>query len=1495
MVAYRLSGSIAGHPAGYYRKQFKQDTSMNPTPFNLSVLKTGSFLQLDDSGKFLVSKAGSVHTEWKLPASIPGKVYKPSLIQTLAFGEVSLSWTSGWFTVKAKSKAQWGINVARFSGKPTLKVAVGRDGKRVTITLKGARFPGFDLSADLVATLSLHGQTTTLAIDFPFCGFSAKDVPLVKWLEGSAPASALVFFDDFICRVTTGVHLRLAGVTWATFNPSWLFVFGGGQPFVDLTTEGDTISSTALALALLAPGMPSVLPLPANRRAALFIPEKTPFDMPLWPERASGWRFMHPAPAFSQLFIEADEQLDGSVRRAMTAVGAVGSTIFFEPGADLLNDFMTPFAIPLLKPLYVAVYSGDGVRLGATLLASRASIPLTAHTAGCSLYLGAVPRRPGFMLTDIPPGDSAPGLLFLGSPGEPLQQGLPFSLIATAPRMGDFVVDPMPPLAPSTMLLAISPIGRELTPAEGVIALSDTKPEAHILLPDWIVTQIVRPRDLMVIGLQFLGLRPAFSGAKPGRLLRSSADVSRILVYFPPQSMGELASFEDEKLHAGDDSVDPIPINYRSSGLSRLAFDLPDDTARIDYTPGELLNWKDGVLIPRLDARAVSSEDTVPDGKKFVQAKPGIFRIALSDGWFTPVADSGRSIVLQKQKAPALDTTVIEAPYRLLLSPDQHGCWDSDISTAMKSGSRAVLWHTRLGAKARGQASPLVRAIWSVDNTPGISKDPFGEKASLLPEDRNFLVTNSAKIGVDAKLMMLTSLGAWLNLDGDWSSLPDDEVTLEKWLHRSTLGRDQFVQVVKRGYLYPFGHKAVLVEITERKFGQKPAGYVGAWLRKRNFIVVKEFERNYAEDQEKHGVFVHQGREIPFRSVRVLTKVTRLLDLPRQLISPDIEVPDSSDGVPVSDTAFWPRAGDSDFMFHLNATDWSGNIVEFSAPLAFVRNDVCRDTVKGKKNVDLVVANQQNGSDANRKMYAFGGQKLFFAQPKGGQDEALEATLIGFKGVVSTVKSTEAWHRPFYPKMTTAKVVVPAMRQFAGITSANVISYYQRYLDEGFGGSNSNGEIYVKFDSGVAVAYGSDNKTDKAGGIISPGMLAGGLSRAHGPVGVASAGDNSLNNYASGIFNPAEFFSGMSAKILGGLDLFSILETVSGFDTSDLVSIPRWVNNVLADGSIRRTFTWKTDQLKGDAGSFTSSTGRSLEVDCQVIVKPASADIKTRVNAVMKKFDITLAEVIKISFNEFSMLVESGSKPKVNVDITNVSFEGGLSFVSAIAEALHLDSFKDASGIDVSPEGISLSYGIQLPSIQLGVLALRNLALNASATLPFIGDPFRARFALSERQDPFSISVSFFTGGGFFAIGVGLDGVEMVEVSLEFGGNFSLDIGVASGGVHAMAGIYIKYLSTATESYTELTGYVRLGGSLSVLGLIGISVEFYLSLSYVNQNGHKKAWGEARMTVEISILFFSIDVELKVRREFAGDSADPVFGDTFAEEDWNSYLEAFAA
>src|SRR6202023_3032345 len=88
------------------------------------------------------------------------------------------------------------------------------------------------------------------------------------------------------------------------------------------------------------------------------------------------------------------------------------------------------------------------------------------------------------------------------------------------------------------------------------------------------------------------------------------------------------------------------------------------------------------------------------------------------------------------------------------------------------------------------------------------------------------------------------------------------------------------------------------------------------------------------------------------------------------------------------------------------------------------------------------------------------------------------------------------------------------------------------------------------------------------------------------------------------------------------------------------------------------------------------------------------------------------------------------------------------------------------------------------------VFSLQNLKFDAGLTIPFDGTPVRARFGLCTRDDPFILTIECFGGGGFFSLAVGADGIEALEVSLEFGAAIALDFGVASGSASIMAGIY---------------------------------------------------------------------------------------------------------
>ncbi|MGW9433502.1 hypothetical protein ACWHA1_36995, partial [Streptomyces decoyicus] len=152
--------------------------------------------------------------------------------------------------------------------------------------------------------------------------------------------------------------------------------------------------------------------------------------------------------------------------------------------------------------------------------------------------------------------------------------------------------------------------------------------------------------------------------------------------------------------------------------------------------------------------------------------------------------------------------------------------------------------------------------------------------------------------------------------------------------------------------------------------------------------------------------------------------------------------------------------------------------------------------------------------------------------------------------------------------------------------------------------------------------------------------------------------------------------------------------------------------------------------------------------------------------------------------------------------------------------------------------------------------------------------------------------VSLFGGGGYFSMLVDTSGVRAVEGALEFGGSAALDLGVASGGVSVMAGVHFLF----ADGDVTLGGYLRCNGFLTVLGIVTVSVEFYLELSYEKHDGQSVVRGRGTLTVSVRIAFFSKSVKLELERSFSGAPGDPTFAQCISKEhDWREYCAAFAA
>ena len=323
--------------------------------------------------------------------------------------------------------------------------------------------------------------------------------------------------------------------------------------------------------------------------------------------------------------------------------------------------------------------------------------------------------------------------------------------------------------------------------------------------------------------------------------------------------------------------------------------------------------------------------------------------------------------------------------------------------------------------------------------------------------------------------------------------------------------------------------------------------------------------------------------------------------------------------------------------------------------------------------------------------------------------------------------------------------------------------------------------------------------------------------------------------------------------------------------------------------------------MSGLGTLFRPNDPKGFVVAVEARLKKSGGAPTANVRCALTHFDLILlgkAGFIELNFEKIEFTADSSLKTNVDVGFSGIHFIGVLSFVEALRDLIPLDGFSDPPALTVDEHGIDAGFSVALPNLAVGVMSLTNLSLGAGFTVPFIGQPLSVRFNFCTREAPFNLTVSLFGGGGFFGLTIDPHGVQKLEAAFEFGAAIAIDFGVASGGVHVMAGIYFKM----EPGKASLTGYFRLGGYVDVLGLISASIELYMDLTYVFEEG--KCIGHASLTIEVEVLFLSFSVTISAERKFAGSSGDPSFaalmgpaGGTVAPETryaWREYCEAFA-
>ncbi len=1035
--------------------------------------------------------------------------------------------------------------------------------------------------------------------------------------------------------------------------------------------------------------------------------------------------------------------------------------------------------------------------------------------------------------------------------------------------------------------------------------------------------RLVRATDLLVVDVELVNLAVTADGA---RLARVEPDQpARLILRLPAQHVAEEAFFETQ---GGAAPAGPPPVKALAAGESRLVFTLPADRADLPLSVGGILGWDE--LEPALAGNALPPE----------------------------AVDGPRPAV------PSPQETAVEFPYRLLLSPDSNGRWTHRVDP-FTNADRTELWHTRL--HGAGPTVP-VRAVGRrpvPDSLRSSLSDPDLDEIVILSADFGIRPKSARAAGIDPRLwalivwqaglagfhykpvplqaeqLMLTALGASARLRGAWNypggSQNADTLkrfgmpapSLEQYEHIAGLGRDQFVRVVRRGFLST-GHRASLVKVTERRFEPKQLrteaqfGVFGgtAYLRQYFQVVVQEPHLDYR--LLKDG-YPFDGREMPLRSLTLTTLSTPKIDFPNKsqaIIEKEVrdswipQSPKRSEDELLLQQAiqraieaalkvpFWIRVAQQDFEFGLTGPDWDGAPASFTAPLMFIPYEVVND------DPGPVLREFALGPES-RRTRPLANQAVALADPTdsapGSTRSPVESLTLALCAVPpAKIGKLPRTYRPrWLPAMAAANVHVDSIERVTGSSAAVRILLSPTYL----GGAANAAGVYAELADGPLVVR---FPAERGGGLARPDAPVRLLSSRQGAIAPAFANPSVSTADLGAIFGDAKLFGTVPLRmLLAPLDALG----AGDFALSDLpepelqaildqpgreLRVPVLRTRVLRDGGGRPTavearYVWKpairSETVAGFTFDFVDNRS-ALVLDAHTVTPLDGGEARAEMRGELRDFTMTFAGVIGIHMDRLAFASLPGRKPDITAEGFDLTFLGPLEFVNTLKEILPADGFSDPPAVSVSPAGISAGYTLGIPSFGVGIFTLENLSLSATLAIPFNDQPASFRFAVSERHHPFIVTVSLFGGGGFFAIGVSAKGVESVEAAIEFGAAISLNLGVASGGVSVMAGIYFGM----TGSVTTLTGYLRVNGYLSVLGLISISVEFYLAFTYrLKENGNSEVWGQARVTVSVKLACFSKSVSLSIERRFAGASGDPTFDQLVEPDDWERYCLAFAA
>jgi hypothetical protein len=1377
------------------------------------------------------------------------------------------------------NQVAWQVDPSQFAGTARLQVRHAPD--RIELWLRDARLPGSAVPAGLHCLCLRRPWGWWIGLELDFARFAAEG-RLIPWLRGDAALEAAIPGGfELLRNRTRGIRLQLEAPSRARFAPPWRLDLEGTGCAAAATREWQ-IRADHSSLGLPDPTDASLFATGSRLRSRFVVHRgHRDWDLSLPTRDLRGARLALSESPFDHLEIEAEESPRGNrvafVARHRDPLRVVGT---LHPGAAYRTPAGETLRLPLRDLRLAAAF--DGSRTDSAFLASLGNEPVCLDANGCRLRLADDPERAPL---EVLQRDGAPA----GFRCAPL-------LLASLVPLEGVLTLPVASPHPNRVALLADPAEQNLDdPSSTGSCVCDRQGALDVHLPNCSVL-VIRPEDLMVLRFEFRNLRlrkPCFG--RPH--LEAFAGDQRVIVHFPPQHLAERAFYE-AATDSPPDSEKPLPppVESRTSRPSRLAFDPKLALAgtkkpgKIPFTLQALLAWDQWQ--PML----------VPD-------KP-------QDG-IVP---------------PACDRTDIEFPWRLHLSPDASSRWRHS-ATPIAHGGRYELWHTRLFSPTAGDTLPSLRAVWSPDYDPNhddvtAKECPF--RMSLNNRDRHQLVQVTYQQHLEpvyARLFLLSALGAWSDIEGNWPCKPGiTKASLERWLHVATMGRDQNVIIERRGFLFPLGHRATLVKQTERKIVIVPIDVDGvkrplpiAYLRQHKYIQIKEPCRDYS------------NWSMAWRNVCFLDKRSPYLNDPlsdrgggvpfKTGTAPAVH-PGDPPGCPAhwGEMCFWPTVGNEPYKFKVRTLDYAGNQEDREIPLIFVENSqqpppptapitcdggsvselTCPqpNCAAGTSAIDCMVvdAAADYNTNTDRRTIPHKGAALALALSYRKGDTEVEAQYVQLTACLKKDWSAEpdkdcyrdpdefkhltTCDAPFWPRIQQVQARVPAIDHLLG--NGGIAWLAPRPAE-----TDPVREVFAELvKDGGKIAASFDQSSDRSGGVLAPTPNITQLSRRFGP-GTYTLDGSSSPQPPGGAdpppqLSPAAFF-GDSATILGKISLGEIVKTL---DPSGTVPALLSTLTPYADGPdfLEQTLNWSTSQLQnqdfgllyflanqqGNAATFSIDASFRVWLDTQV---PPAFDIIGKLTTFSIRLGLASAGVL-IEIPGLSYHASNDRKPEFQIQIGDVTFLGALAFIQKLAEYLgSLLAEKTGLELELQTSGILVRFpSLSFPTINVGAMSLSGLAISSWAKLPFTAAPVEFGLNFSRPEAPCVLTVGIFGGRAYVTLilDTAHGGIRDLAAAFEFGAIKELSFGPAHGQVYVLAGIYYGLRATEGGRTVEFRAYIRAGGNVDVLGLITAYIDLYIGLLAQDNGSESYLLGEAELTIGFKIGIFEHHVTLRRSERLAG-------------------------